>query len=37
MIKQALLGEFLQEAESTRKLLQSVPETAMGYRPQPFL
>ena len=37
MIKQALLGEFLQEAESTRKLLQSVPETTMGYRPQPFL
>lgn len=37
MIKQALLGEFLQEAENTRKLLQAVPDSALDYRPQPFL
>ncbi len=37
MIKQALLGEFLYEAENTRKLLQAIPDTAMDYRPQPQL
>lgn len=37
MIKQALLGEFLHEAENTRKLLQAVPDSALDYRPQPFL
>lgn len=37
MVKQALLGEFLYEAGNTRKLLQAVPDTALDYRPQPFL
>ncbi len=37
MIKQALLGEFLYEAENTRKLLQAIPDTALEYRPQPHL
>lgn len=37
MIKQALLGEFEHEAESTRKLLNAIPDTALGYKPQPQL
>lgn len=37
MVKEALLGEFLHEAENTRKLLRSVPNSALAYRPQPFL
>lgn len=30
---QALLGEFKQEAESTRKLLHAIPDSALNYRP----
>jgi len=37
MIKQALLGEFAHEAESTRKLLNAIPDSALEYRPQPHL
>ena len=37
MIKQALIGEFLHEAENTRKLLQAIPDAALDYRPQPHL
>lgn len=37
MIKQALLGEFLYEAENTRKLLNAIPDTALDYRPQSHL
>jgi uncharacterized damage-inducible protein DinB len=37
MIKQALLGEFMHEAENTRKLLKAIPDSALGYRPQPHL
>lgn len=37
MMKNALLGEFLHEAENTRKLLQSIPNSALDYRPQPHL
>jgi uncharacterized damage-inducible protein DinB len=37
MIKQALLGEFLHEAENTRRLLNSIPDSALGYKPQPHL
>jgi uncharacterized damage-inducible protein DinB len=37
MIKQALLGEMLYEAENTRKLLQAIPDSALEYRPQPHL
>ena len=37
MMKQALLGEFEHEAASTRKLLQAIPDAALGYRPQPHL
>lgn len=37
MIKQALLGEMLHEAEGTRKLLQAIPDSALDYRPQPHL
>jgi uncharacterized damage-inducible protein DinB len=37
MIKEALLGELLHEAEGTRKLLQAIPNSALEYRPQPHL
>ncbi len=37
MIKQALIGEFLHEAENTRKLLKAIPDSALDYRPQPHL
>ena len=33
MIKQALLGEFLHEAESTRRLLNAIPDSALDYKP----
>jgi len=35
MIVQSLLGEFMQEAESTRRLLQSIPDSALDYKPSP--
>lgn len=31
------MGEFLYEAENTRKLLKAIPDTALDYRPQPHL
>ncbi|MDR2205959.1 MAG: DinB family protein [Flavobacteriaceae bacterium] len=37
MLKQILLGEFLHEAENTRKLLNAIPDSALDYRPQPYL
>ena len=37
MMKQALLGEFLYEAENTRKLLNAIPDSALDYKPQPHL
>lgn len=37
MIKQGLLNEFDYEAENTRKLLKSIPDSALDYRPQPQL
>lgn len=37
MIKEALIGEFMHEAENTRKLLQAIPDSALDYRPQPHL
>ncbi|QOR74483.1 damage-inducible protein DinB [Cruoricaptor ignavus] len=37
MMKQALLQEFEHEAENTRKLLKAIPDSALGYRPQPEL
>ena len=37
MIKQALLSEFQHEAEGTRKLLSMIPDSALSYRPQPYL
>lgn len=33
MMKQALLGEFLHEAESTRKLLKAIPDSALNWKP----
>ncbi|MBL0146468.1 MAG: DinB family protein [Chitinophagaceae bacterium] len=33
MIVQALLGEFLHEAENTRKLLNAIPDSALDYKP----
>jgi len=33
MIVQSLLGEFMHEAENTRKLLQAIPDSALDYRP----
>ena len=32
MIKQALIGEFLHEAENTRKLLQAIPDAQVTMR-----
>ncbi|UIR57000.1 DinB family protein [Sphingobacterium sp. SRCM116780] len=37
MMKQALLGEMLHEAENTRKLLSMIPDDSLDYRPQPHL
>lgn len=37
MMKQALIGEFMHEAENTRKLLSMIPDSALEYRPQPHL
>ena len=34
MIVQALLGEFLHEAENTRKLLNAIPDSALDYKPR---
>ncbi len=34
MIIQSLLGEFQHEAESTRKLLKAIPDSALNYKPQ---
>ncbi|RKS98145.1 DinB family protein [Chryseobacterium defluvii] len=33
MIKQGLLGEFLHEAENTRKILKAIPNSALDWRP----
>jgi len=33
MIVQSLIGEFLYEAENTRKLLKAIPDSALGYKP----
>ncbi|MBL7747352.1 MAG: DinB family protein [Chitinophagaceae bacterium] len=33
MIIQALLSEFLHEAENTRKLLNAIPDSALNWRP----
>lgn len=33
MIKEALLSEFLHEAESTRKLLKAIPDSALDWKP----
>lgn len=37
MIVQSLLGEFIHEAENTRKLLKAIPDKALDYRPAPHL
>ncbi len=33
MIVQSLLGEFMYEAENTRKLLNAIPDSALDYKP----
>ncbi len=33
MIVKSLLGEFLYEAESTRKLLKAIPDSALDFKP----
>ena len=33
MIVEALLGEFMHEAENTRKLLSAIPDSALEYKP----
>ncbi len=33
MMVQGLLGEFMHEAENTRKLLQSIPDSALDFKP----
>lgn len=33
MLVQSLLGEFLHEAESTRKLLNAIPDSALDWKP----
>ena len=37
MIVQGLMGEFMHEAENTRNLLKSIPDSALEYRPAPNL
>jgi len=34
MIVKSLLGEFLHEAENTRKLLNAIPDSALSYKLQ---
>ena len=36
-MKEALMVEFIFEAENTRKLLNAIPDEALDYRPQPQL
>ncbi|WP_118952629.1 DinB family protein [Taibaiella helva] len=33
MIVKTLLGEFLHEAENTRRLLKAIPDSALGWKP----
>ncbi len=33
MLVQSLLGEFMHEAENTRKLLKSIPDSALDFKP----
>ncbi|MBT2619588.1 MULTISPECIES: DinB family protein [Chryseobacterium] len=33
MIKQALLGEFLHEAENSRRILKAIPDSALDWKP----
>jgi uncharacterized damage-inducible protein DinB len=33
MLVKSLIGEFLHEAENTRKLLQAIPDSALDYKP----
>lgn len=33
MLVKSLLGEFLHEAENTRKLLNAIPDSALGWKP----
>jgi uncharacterized damage-inducible protein DinB len=33
MLVKSLLGEFMHEAESTRKLLNAIPDSALDYKP----
>lgn len=33
MITEALMGEFLHEAENTRNLLNAIPDSALNYKP----
>jgi uncharacterized damage-inducible protein DinB len=33
MIVKSLLGEFMHEAENTRKLLKAIPDSALDYKP----
>jgi uncharacterized damage-inducible protein DinB len=33
MIVKSLLGEFMHEAENTRKLLNAIPDSALAYKP----
>lgn len=35
MLVKSLLGEFLHEAENTRKLLNAIPDSALDFKPSP--
>lgn len=35
MLVQSILGEFLHEAENTRKLLKAIPDSALDFKPSP--
>lgn len=35
MLVKSLLGEFLHEAENTRKLLKAIPDSALDFKPSP--
>src|ERR1700755_1106484 len=37
MIVKTLLGEFMHEADNTRKILQAIPDSALNYKPAEHL
>ncbi len=36
MLVKSLMGEFMQEAENTRRLLKAIPDSALDFKPSPI-